>query len=514
MKTQKIVLACFLALVVPFQLKAIKPDKPNVLVIYTDDHRYSGVHALGDMPVQTPNLDKLSDYGLTFTHTYLMGAFSGATCIPSRAMLHTGRNLFRLKGIGRTIPEDHTTMGEAFQNAGYFAYHVGKWHQDAKSLARSFNDGAKLCGMPAYLTDQFRMPFSDWNAEGNYAVEDCYLLEYDDQGKIVRRPITNDDKRGPTGTEKTGPHVSEVLADEAITFLNGYKEKKPFFMYLAFPTPHDPRQAPQKYHDMYPVDEIELPPSYMPQHPFDNGHIVLRDELLAEWPRTKEIAKKHLSEYYAIITHLDAQIGRVVQALKESGEYENTIIMMAGDSGLGVGNHGLLGKQNIYDEDGIHVPLIISGGLIDESQKGKRVDALCYIHDILPTICELVEIPTPKTVDGISLVPVINGDVSQIRDHSYHAYRQHQRAFRKGEYKLIEYVRAPDNANDRGDFIAGSRVTQLFNIAEDPWETFNLADFPEYEELVSDMRNEMKKKSVELGDVADWERTKVDFWEY
>lgn len=122
-------------------------------------------------------------------------------------------------------------------------------------------------------------------------MEDGYLLEYDKQGKTKRRPLTKDDKRGPTGTEKTGPHVSEVLTDDTVKFVQDYDKKQPFFMYLAFPTPHDPRQAPQKYYDMYPVDEIELTPSYMPQHPFDNGHIVLRDELLAEWPRTHQIAK-------------------------------------------------------------------------------------------------------------------------------------------------------------------------------------------------------------------------------
>lgn len=495
-------------------LNAQNKAKPNVLVIYTDDHRYSGVHAQGGMPVQTPNLDKLSDYGLTFTHTYLMGSFSGATCIPSRAMLHTGRNLFRLKGNGYTIPEEHTMMGEVFMDAGYHAHFVGKWHQDMQSLARSFHTGGKVSGKPRYLTDQYRMPFSDWHPDGNYPAEDCYLLEYDELGKVVRRPLTAEDKRGPTGTEKTGPHVSEVLADEAIAFLDEYDDEKPFFMYLAFPTPHDPRQAPQKYYDMYPVDEIELPPSYMPQHPFDNGHIVLRDELLADWPRTPEIAKKHLSEYYAIITHLDAQIGKVIETLKDNGQYDNTIIVMAGDSGLGVGNHGLLGKQNIYDEDGIHVPFIISGGLIAESDRGRRIDALSYIHDILPTICDLAEIPTPETVDGISLAPVISESKQQIREYTYHAYRQHQRAYRKGDYKLIEYVRAPDSDRNRGDFVAGSRVTQLFKISEDPWETFDLSAFPENEELIAAMRKEMKELSIKLEDVADGDRTKVDFWEY
>ena len=211
---------------------------------------------------------------------------------------------------------------------------------------------------------------------------------------------------------------------------------------------------------------------------------------------------------------MDAQIGRVVQALKESGLYENTIVVMAGDSGLGVGNHGLLGKQNIYDEDGIHVPFIISGGWIDEEHQGKRVDARCYIHDIFPTICDMVSISPPETVDGKSLLPVINGKIFEIRDYTYHAYRQHQRAYRLGDFKLIEYVRAPDSNKDRGEFMAGSRVTQLFNISNDPWETFDLAAFPEYQKLVFSMREEMREKSIELGDKADGERTSVDFWKF
>lgn len=514
MNKNKTTLICMLVLIATCQLQAKTNSKPNVLIIYTDDHRYTGVHALGKQSVKTPHLDKLAESGIVFTRTYLMGSFSGATCIPSRAMLHTGRNLFQLEGNGYTIPKDHTMVGEAFMQAGYYAHFVGKWHQDMKSLARSFHSGGKVSGKPRYLVDQYRMPFSDWRADGNYRPEYCYLLQYDDEGRVFRRPMTKNDKRGPTGTEKTGPHVSEVLADEAAEFIHTYQKSQPFFMYLAFPTPHDPRQAPLKYQAMYPVDDIILPPSYMPQHPFDNGHIVLRDEKLAPWPRTHQIARQHLADYYAIITHLDAQIGRVISALKENGRYNNTLIVMAGDSGLAVGNHGLLGKQSVYDEDGIHVPFIISGWAVKTEHRGRREEALCYIHDIMPTICDLADIPTPKTVTGKSLVPVIEGKVEHIRSSTYHAYRQHQRAYRKGDYKLIEYVRAPDSDRNRGEIVAGSRVTQLFNLAHDPWETFNLADFPEYQAMVTEMRADMRKNAVELGDNADGQRTKVDFWDY
>ena len=510
MKNISTILFVFLAV---FQLQAKKQSQPNVIMIYTDDHRYSGVHALAGEAVHTPNLDDLAHSGVVFTHTYLMGAFSGATCIPSRAMLHTGRNLFEIDGVGHNIPKTHTTMGEAFQNAGYYTYHVGKWHQDMPALARSFDDGASVSGKPIYLTDQFRMPYSDWDPTGKYDPKNCYLLEYNEAGEVVRRTVTKDEVKGPVGTEKNGPHVSEVLADNAIEFVKNYDEKDPFFMYLAFPCPHDPRQAPQEYRDMYPVENIQLPPSYMTQHPFDNGHIVLRDEELAPWPRTPEVAKQHLADYYAIITHLDAQIGRVIKALKAAGKYENTIIVMSGDSGLGVGNHGLIGKQNVYDEDGVHVPLIFSGGLVKLEDQGRRVSAFAYIHDIYPTICDLANIEKPASVTGKSLAPIINNKVETVREHTYHAYMQYQRAYRKGDYKLIEYVRAPGYDWQRGDIVTGSRVTQLFDMSKDPWETLNLADFPQYEEKVAELRKEMKEKAVELNDVADGKRTKFDFWD-
>lgn len=491
---------------------AKKNKQPNVVVIYTDDHRYTGVHALGGQALQTPNLDELANTGIAFTNTYLMGAFTGATCVPSRAMLQTGRQLFALEKQGHNIPAGHTTMGEAFGKAGYNTYMVGKWHQDNASLARSFNDGATVMGRGVYLTDHFRMPLWDWHSDGGFNNDNCYLLVYDEHGNEIRRPVAKTDKRGPEGTEANGLHTSEIFARSAIKFINQYNKKEPYFMYLAFHAPHDPRQAPQKYRDMYPAKYINLPPSYLPQHPFDNGHMVLRDEELAPWPRTPEIAKQHLADYYAIITHLDQQIGKVIDALKSSGQYENTLIVFAGDSGLGVGNHGLLGKQNIYDEDGIHVPFVISGGAVKQS--GVRISAACYIHDIFPTICDLAKIEKPNSITGISQLPVINGEKEQLRDYTYHAYRHHQRAYRKGDYKLMEFVKAPDKDWKLGELISGTRTTLLFNIKNDPWETTNLAFLPEYFELVKTMQKEMKEKAIELGDNNTNTGETFDFWDY
>ncbi len=487
--------------------------KPNVLLIYTDDHRFSGVHALGGQAVHTPNIDYLVHEGVAFTNTYLMGSFNGGTCVPSRAQLLSGRRLFNLNQIGRTIDMEYQPIGRTFQKAGYHSHVVGKWHNDNKSLGEMFDTGGPIMSRAGYLADHFRMPLWDWRADGKYKKKEGYIYVYDENGNIQKRGIAKTDKKGAFSNETTGPHTSETYATSAIQFLDNYQEKKkPFFMYLAFHAPHDPRQAPKRFKDMYPEDQIQLPPSYVAQHPFDNGHMTNRDEALAPWPRTPEVARKHLSDYYAIITHLDEQIGRVIEALKANGQYENTLIVLSGDSGLAVGNHGLIGKQNVYDEDGIHVPFIISGGLAP--RKGKRYNALSYIHDIYPTICDIVGIDAPESIDGKSLKPVIEEKQKQIRDYTYHAYRQHQRAYRKDGYKLIEFVQAPDINRKKEKFISGSRVTLLYNIDKDPWETTNLAFLPEYKEVLERMRKEMKEKSIELNDEPTHLMYPYNFWDF
>jgi arylsulfatase A-like enzyme len=488
---------------------ASETNRPNVILIFADDLRYSGVHANGCDQVITPNLNQIAAQGIIFDQAYLMGSFTGATCVPSRAMLLTGRGLFDLRDKGHVIPEDHLTLGEAFSKAGYHSQIFGKWHQDNASLARSFNEGGKMMSRGIYLVDHYRMPYWDWKTDGNYRREDGYLLVYGDDGEVKQRPVTNEDKRGPTGTEYDGPHSSEVWTDEAVEFIRGYEKDRPFFMYLAYHAPHDPRQAPREFKDLYKPEELDLPPSFKSQHPFDNGDVLCRDELLAPFPRTPENTRQQLADYYAIISHMDFQIGRVVDELRSRGLLNNTIILFVGDSGLAVGNHGLFGKQNLYNEDGIHVPLFLSGrGL----PAGRRSDALCYMYDIFPTLCDLAGIETPASVTGKSLLPVIRGASQDHRDYLYHTYLQYQRAYREGDYKLIEYVKAP--SGKESEAYKGARVTQLYHIKKDPWETHNLAYYAENQDLLEMMRAGMKRAALEEEDKAHPATAPIKFWDY
>ena len=220
---------------------------------------------------------------------------------------------------------------------------------------------------------------------------------------------------------------------------------------------------PQKYLDMYNTDELSLPPNFIPQHPFDNGEINIRDEWLAGYPRTEAEIKANIAAYYAMITHLDEQIGRVLKTLREKGMMENTIIVFAGDNGLAVGQHGLMGKQNLY-EHSIKVPLIFKGPGIS---KGIKKSDFAYLFDIYPTLCNIAGFKAPNTVQG-QVFPVIKTIETKSRENMYFAYKHFQRAVRNNRYKLIKY-----NVRD-------SITTQLFDLKNDPFEINNLADNPQY----------------------------------
>ena len=207
--------------------------------------------------------------------------------------------------------------------------------------------------------------------------------------------ISSDTLQG--GFWEGGKHWSEVLADDAIKLIDDTKKiENPFFMYLAFNAPHDPRQAPEKYLEMYPIENIELPLNYAPQHPFwkeIGNEPGVRDEALAPYPRSEYAVKKHIQEYYAVISHLDEQVGKIINHLEKEDLLENTYVIFTSDHGLAVGQHGLIGKQSLYDHS-IRVPLIITGPNI---KKRSIYSQDVYLQDVVPTTLDLAKIRNPKS---------------------------------------------------------------------------------------------------------------------
>ncbi len=455
--------------------------RPNILFFFTDDQRFNTIHALGNDKIHTPNLDQLASEGVAFTHAHIMGGTSGAVCMPSRAMLMTGRSLFHLKGSGYEIPEEHTMLGEVLREAGYETFGTGKWHSSPQAFTRSFSDGAQI--FFGGMNDHWNVPACDYRADGQYpANPQC-------QNPMKNNKIT---KRAADHIA-CGVHSTDLFADATSDFIRRQPGDKPFFAYLAFMAPHDPRNMPQEFLDLYDPDSIPLPENYMPGHPFNNGELKIRDEQLEDWPRTETAVRRHLREYYAMISHVDAAIGRVLDTLRESGDYENTIIVFAGDNGLAVGSHGLMGKQNLY-EHSVRVPLMMAGPGIPRNE---RRDTLCYLIDLFPTLCGLCGLETPDSVEGKDLRPALNDPDVVARDCVHTAYINKQRAVRDQRYKLIEYV------------VEGMRTTQLFDLQTDPHELCNLADAPEQQERVEQLRGKLRGWQSEWGDTTEFGQT---FW--
>lgn len=436
--------------------------KPNIVFFFTDDQRFDTLHALGNEEILTPNMDRLVQQGVAFTHAHIPGGTSGAICMPSRAMLHTGRTLFHLQGAGEQIPAEHTTLGEALRHNGYRTFGVGKWHNGPASYHRSFSEGDEI--FFGGMADHWNVPAYHYDPTG----------KYDQVCLIVDDPFhSNQTRARPCDHIHAGRHSSEIIANAGLEFLENYAGDRPFFLYLSFLAPHDPRTMPREFLELYDPPSLSLPPNFMGGHPFDNGDLHGRDEMLAGFPRTPEETRRHLAEYYAMITHLDAQIGRVLQALEEKGLGENTFLVLAGDNGLALGQHGLFGKQSCYDHS-VRVPLVLAGPGIPENA---RRDAFVYLLDLFPTLCELTGIEIPASVEGISLVQAIHDPAEKVRDTLYFAYTDKHRAVRDRRFKLIEYV-------------VGGRhtMTQLFDLENDPWEQYNLAGDPAYAAKLAELR--------------------------
>jgi arylsulfatase A-like enzyme len=442
--------------------------RPNIVFMIADDHRYNAIHCCGNPIVITPNLDALAESGVCFRETRIMGGESGAVCVPSRACVHTGVNPFKALArngkngkAGRTIRPGLALLPETLRSAGYYTFATGKWHNDTDSFTRAFCDGANLFFGGA--SDHWKVPLHRYRADGDYQSGEAY----------------EGDK-----------FSSELFREAAVEFIEGYSRDQPFFLYVAFTSPHDPRTPPPQYAEMYDPGTIPLPGNFTEHHPFDNGDLYSpRDENLADWPRDPEVIRRHIAEYYGMISHMDAQIGRILDALRLNGLAGNTIVVYTADHGVAIGQHGLMGKQNVYDHS-IRVPLMLSGpGIPAQPQQ----NALTYSYDLFPTLCELTGVPIPATVESRSLVPLIKGTQSKVRDSVFTVYRDVQRTVSDGEWKLIRYYRVKTGE-------AGTDRLQLFHLSEDPEEKNDLAWMPEHRERIQRLARQMEEWQSQVSD--------------
>jgi arylsulfatase A-like enzyme len=442
---------------------AFAQTKPNILFLFTDDQRADALGCSGNPYIKTPNIDKLSERGVRFSNSYVMGGHHGAICAPSRAMLMSGKSLFhvydRLAGV--------ETMPHYFSDFGYVTFGTGKWHNEKSAFEATFQQGKNV--FLGGMCDHFNVPARDMGADGKL------------------------------GEPQSKGFSTDIFAEAAKDFINEYAKgdkSKPFFCYVAFTAPHDPRSPRPDYIGMYADDAVPVPGNFMKLHPFAFDDLTVRDENLGAWPRTPEMVQASIADYYALISHLDDKVGELIQTLKKQGLFENTIIVYAADNGLGIGSHGLLGKQNLY-EHSIKVPVIISGPGIP---KQKVNDALVYLYDLYPTLCAASNLPAPTEIDGKNLMPVIKDEKPGVRNSLFTAYRNTVRAVRTDEWKLIRYPQI--------------NFTQLYNLKSDPLEINNLAALPEQKPRINDMMELMKKWAVETNDTMNYNPSQIKPMDY
>ena len=427
----RFVIGCLMLAWLPGRAAAAEARRPNILYMIVDDQSpfdfrfYNPSSAL-----HAPVLERLAAEGMVLDAAYHMGSFRSAVCAPSRHMVMCGRSVWHLPlGTGKQLcPRgiERFTLAPVFNAAGY--------------------DTMRTCKI------------------GNaYEAADALFT--------VRRDAT---KRGGTAETGSAWHGEQVLAylDER----ERARDADPFFIYFGFSHPHDPRDGtPEllaKYGATNHTDDTSppavdprqppLPPNWLPKHPFDNTDGAVRDEVEVSgvWRRRDPATiRNETGREYACSENIDRQIGRVLDKLEAMGELDNTWIFYTADHGIAIGRHGLQGKQNLYEHTW-RVPFIVKGPGV---KPGSRAPGNIYLGDTLATLCDICGIPAPRTNEGKSFLPVLEGTVPAIRDTLYGVYcggaKPGMRSVRRGDWKLVKYE-SPE----------GGLHTQLFNLAENPHE--------------------------------------------
>lgn len=433
-------------------------EKMNILFISVDDMN-NDLGCYGNAQVKSPNLDKLAARGIKFDRAYCQFPL----CSPSRTSIMTGlrpdaTRVFDLQYHFRQEVPDVVTLSQFFKNNGYYAARVGKIYH---------------YGNPGQIgTDGLDDPPS-WIEKFNPAGRDKTVLE----PEIIRL------SRGGLGSsisvlaDKEGrdeEHTDGMVASEAIRLMEANKGK-PFFIAAGFYRPHCPYVAPQKYFDLYPLDKITLPPIIANQR-----DLVPQPALASTnpWPYigvTPDEARQGKQAYYASISFVDAQIGRLIDALDRLGLRDNTTIVFWSDHGYLLGEHGLWQKQSCFEESA-RVPLIIAPP--KSKSAGQSSPRTVELLDIYPTLVDLAGLTPPAHLQGASLRPLLENPQAQ---WNRPAYTQVQRGGFPGHSVRTERWRYTE-------WDGGEKGSELYDHENDPQELKNLADNPQLAEVQTQMK--------------------------
>ncbi|MBI4606939.1 MAG: sulfatase-like hydrolase/transferase [Planctomycetes bacterium] len=410
----------------------IREGRPNVVLLLSDDHVHSALSCAGSRALKTPNLDWLASGGVRFTHCFS----TNPICTPARASILTGRQSWSagVTFFGKAMPREIPTWPALLRAAGYETFYTGKWHNDGHPRDRGFASG-----------------------------KDLFLGGMADHRAVLVQSFDGREKR-------TGERFSsELFTEAALGFLDARskaRDGRPFCLVVSYTAPHDPRTPPEEHAKLHDPAAAPLPASFLPRPPVELFTSDIRDEKLLPFPRTEADVRRETAAYHGMVSHLDEQVGRILSRLDELGLREDTLVAFAGDNGLALGAHGVLGKQALYEEC-VRVPLILRWPRLARGPAASG--RLVTLADLFPTICEAAGVPVPAGVEGKSLLGLYRGEEAPLRDEVRLMYHDLHRGIRTEAHKLILHLRT------------GAR--ELFDLERDSHELASLAGKPEHAAL-------------------------------
>jgi arylsulfatase A-like enzyme len=451
----------------------------NVLFIAVDDMR-PDLGCYGNQFVKTPHLDKLASRGLTFTRTYCQQA----VCSPSRTSLLTGRRpdttkIYELQThLRKTLP-NVVTLPQHFKNNGYTTTALGKIYHGGLDDPASWS-------IPSWVPGSH----GAWSTPENAARANEQWTRLQNNGLRAGPTVVNRNERGPSWASRDvadNALPDGKIADTAVRAL-GEMKGKPFFLAVGFLKPHLPFVAPKKYFDLYPPETVRQfdypdPPENVPPIALHaSGELRHYNDIPEKGDIPPAKALELIRAYYASLSYTDAQIGNVLNELDRLGLRENTVVIVWGDHGYHLGNHGLWNKHSNF-EKAVHVPMIVS--VPGKRSAGRKSAALTEFVDIYPSLAEICALPKPDGVEGTSFAPLLD---RPNRAWKTAAFTQYPRGKAMGYSIRTERYRYTEWITPESD----ERPRELYDYSKDPDERINLAGLPESESLVRDLSARLK----------------------
>ena len=441
---------------------------PNVLFIAVDDLRPE-LGCYGQSQIQSPNIDKLAQSGLTFNRAYCNIPVCGA----SRASILSGIRPNRNRFLNFACWLDDDVPGTVslpmhFKNNGYYTVSLGKIYHHITDGKGSWSE-------------------TPWFPQGDWQGWQAYILP--ESHRQIEPRATAGGINGPSFESPDAPdHVypDGMIAEEAVRKLQNFKNSgHPFFLAVGFLKPHLPFNAPKKYWDLYDFDKIELPeymkkPKDAPDESMHNfGELRNYTDVPDQGPLEEEFMRKLIQGYYACVSYTDAQIGKVLKELERLGMAENTIVILWGDHGWHLGEHGLWCKHCNFEKV-LHTPVILRA---PGQPKNIKTDALIEYVDIYPTLCELAGLKAPFHLQGKSFAPLAENPDLPWKKEVYCRWI-------KGETIVTQsHTYTEWFSNSAGEATA----RMLYNLQDDPEETVNISEKVENKMLVQQLSEKLKK---------------------